>query len=353
MVNPVVSFASQADFIASYGMFEFVAVISPWLSETADLFADVVLPAATIEKYEGPISAGDGYIDAKTRRLPPMEPLFESRGEIDIYLDLTDRMGKLSGEGGYIQRINDELDLSGTDYEIPGSARPEVRDIFDRWAKAEGLSGIDYFEDNGVWVKGPLSPTKRYGYVVDPPFGGAVHRLYGESLLKAQRLQQQLGAEEIYWRDYTPLPTWRTPTMELSPAAYEFYLISYKLVEHKQSRTSMDPLLTELSGHQRLEMNPAAAQRLGLSEGDTVVVESQNALTGETRRLQTVLRLTEGIRPDVVGMPHHFGMWTHPANKDAGPTPNQIYYTDEGYVSMTADAVFHVKVRVLKGGDAA
>jgi anaerobic selenocysteine-containing dehydrogenase len=141
--------------------------------------------------------------------------------------------------------------------------------------------------------------------------------------------------------------------MELSPAAYEFYLISYKLVEHKQSRTSMIPLLTELSGHQRVEMNPVSARRLGLKDGDRVIVESHHALTGETRRVETVVSLTEGIRPDVVGMPHHFGMWTHPANKDAGPTPNQLYYTDEGYVSMTADAVFHVKVRVLKGGDAA
>ncbi|MFV1960961.1 MAG: molybdopterin-dependent oxidoreductase, partial [Acidimicrobiia bacterium] len=109
MVNPLVSFPSQADFLRSYDMFEFVAVISPWLSETADLFADVVLPAATIEKYEGPLSAGDGHIDGKALRLPPMDPLFESRGEIDIYLDLTERMGKLSGEGGYIDIVNSEL----------------------------------------------------------------------------------------------------------------------------------------------------------------------------------------------------------------------------------------------------
>jgi anaerobic selenocysteine-containing dehydrogenase len=162
-----------------------------------------------------------------------------------------------------------------------------------------------------------------------------------------------MGADEIYWRDYTPFPTWRTPTMDQSPAEYEFTLISYKLVEQKQSRTSMIPLLTELSGHQRLEMNPASASRLGLSEGDTVTVESHHALTGETRSLVTVLRLTEGIRPDVVGMPHHFGGWTHPVSKDAGPTPNTLYFTDEGYFGQTADASFHVKVRVTKGGDAA
>ncbi|MFQ5657676.1 MAG: molybdopterin-dependent oxidoreductase, partial [Candidatus Methylomirabilales bacterium] len=49
MANPLVSFTSQPDLIESYKKFKFVAVIDPWLSETADYFADVVLPAATLE----------------------------------------------------------------------------------------------------------------------------------------------------------------------------------------------------------------------------------------------------------------------------------------------------------------
>ncbi|MEX1125240.1 MAG: molybdopterin-dependent oxidoreductase [Acidimicrobiia bacterium] len=349
-VNPVLAFTSQPDFLESYKKFEFVVSISPWLSETADLFADVVLPAATIEKYEGPLSASDGYIDAQVLRLPPMEPLFESKGEADIYLDLADKIGVLSGEGGYIEQINAELQLVDTEFALPDGERPQVRDIFDRWAKAQGLSGIDYFEQKGVWVKGPLSPDKVYGYVSDPPFGSAVHRLYGESLLKAQRLMKEKGAEEIYWRDYTAFPTWRAPTMEGSPPEYEFYLISYKLVEHKQSRTTLVPLLTELSGKQRLDINPAAARRLGIADGDAVIVESHNAVTGETRTLQTVASFTEGMRPDVVGMPHHFGSWAHPASKDLGPTPNGVFFTGEGYMGQTADASFHVKVKVTKAG---
>jgi anaerobic selenocysteine-containing dehydrogenase len=352
-VNPVIAFASKPDFVASYEKFEFVAVISPWLSETADLFADVVLPAATIEKYEGPMSATDGHTDAAVLRLPPMEPLFDSKGEVDIYLDLAEKIGVLSGEGGYIEHMNKELGLVDTEFALPDGRRPEVRDVFDRWAKTQGLSGIDYFEKHGVWVKGAIPPTAKYGYVSEPPFGGSVHRLYGESLLKAQRLMQEKGADEVYWQDYTPLPTWRPPTMDGSPSEYEFTLISYKLVEHKQSRTTLIPLLTELSGKQRLDINPKAARRLGIADGDEVTVESHNALTGETRSLRTVASFTEGIRPDVVGMPHHFGSWTHPAGRDLGPTPNEIFYTGEGYMGQTADASFQVKVRVARtGGEA-
>ena len=113
----------------------------------------------------------------------------------------------------------------------------------------------------------------------------------------------------------------------------------------------MIPLLKELSGTQRIEMNPSPARRLGLEDGDTVTVESHNALTGETRSIVTVLALTEGMRPDVVGMPHHFGMWAHPVSAGSGPTPNQLYFSEEGYMGQTADASFHVKVRVTKGGD--
>jgi anaerobic selenocysteine-containing dehydrogenase len=348
-VNPLTAFPSQKDFLDSYGKFEFVSVISPWLSETADYFADVVLPAATMEKYEGPSSASDQYVDGKALRLPVMEPLFESRGEIDIYIDLCERLGVLYGEGGYIDLINQNLPLEDG-FELPLDQKPVVRDIFDRWSLMEGLEGgIEYFEKNGVWIKGPVAATKRYGYVTETPFGGAVHRLYGESLLVAQNKQKALGADEVYWQDYTAFPTWREPTFQKSPPEYDLTLISYHLVVHKQTRTSMIPLLTELSGKQRLDMNPQTADRLGIAEGDEVVVESHNALTGETRQLRTVVAPTSGLRPDVVGMPHHFGGWSPKNNQGLGPSPNEIFYTGEGYMACTADQSFHVKVRVLKG----
>lgn len=353
-VNPLAAFPSQQDFLDSYGKFKHVTVISPWLSETADYFADVVLPAATIEKYEGPVSGSDAYVDAVSLRVPPMEPLFESRGEIDIYMDLCERLGSLYGEGGYLEIVNKELKLTDTAYELPLDTKPQVRHIFDEWAKSLGIDeGVTFFEDpaKGTFVKGPYDPKKMYGYVSDPPFGGALHRLYGESLLDAQRQMIDKGAEEIYWQDYTAFPTWRPPTMESSPSEYEFYLLSYKQVEHKQARTSFIPMLAELAPGAPIDVHPSAADRLGLAEGDSVTVESHNAVTGETRSLVTRVRLLESMRPDTVGMPHHFGMWTHPQNKGQGPSANEIYFTGEGYMANTADQSFHVKVKLTKGGD--
>ena len=348
MANPLGSFASQADFIAAYKKFKFVAVIDPWLSETADYFADVVLPAATIEKYEGPLGASDQYVDATTLRVPPMKPLFQSRPEIEIYMDLCEKAGILYGKDGYLDQVNQALKLKDA-YKLDLGAKPAVRDIFDRWAKSEGIAeGVAYFEKKGVKAKGAFPAKKFYGFAQSPPFNGKTHRLYGESLLRYQREMKAKGAEKVYWQDYTAFPTWRPPTKDASPAAYDLTLISYKLVEFKQSRSSFIPLLAELAPEQRLEINPKTAKAKGVKDGDMVWVESQNALTGETRKVKVRARLTEGIRPDTAGMPHHYGMWTHPSAKGQGPTANTLFFTGEGYVTNTADQSFQVQVKVWK-----
>src|SRR3970282_1207067 len=115
-----------------------------------------------------------------------MEPLFQSRGEIDIYLDLTEKMGTLYGEGGYLDLVNQQLGLEG-EFALSLDTRPTVERIFDNWAKAQGIEeGLEFFRTKSVLVKGPMAATRMYGYVFDPPFGGALHRLYGASLLRAQ-----------------------------------------------------------------------------------------------------------------------------------------------------------------------
>jgi anaerobic selenocysteine-containing dehydrogenase len=348
MANPIVSFADQPLLMEAYKKFKFVVVIDPWLSKTADLFADVVLPAATVEKYEGPLDVTDQYYYATALRLPPIEPLFDSRGEIDIYLDLCEKAGILYGEGGYLDRLNEALELKDP-YKLDLDRKPTVREIFDRWARSQGFKGgIEYFEKRGVSVR-PIPIKELYAPAWDPPYGGIRQRLYGESLLRYREGMKAKGAEEIYWQDYTPLPTWRAPTMEGSPPEYNLYLISFKKIEFKQSRSSQIPLLAELAPQQYLAINPQTAQARGIDDGDEVWVESHNAITGETRRVRVQARYYEGIRPDVVGLPHHYGeVARHPWTKGQGPTPNYLFFSGEGYVANTADQSLQVKVRVYK-----
>ena len=348
MTNPIVSHPGTPELSAYYRTLKFIAVIDPYLSETADYFADVVLPAATIEKYEGPNSATDGYDDAVTLRVPPIPPIFQSRGEADIYLDLCAKAGILSGPGGYIDRLNQALELN-TENKMDLTVRPDVRDMYDRWAKSAGIRmGVAYFEQMGVYIKGPVPASKYYGYAVSPPFGGIRHRLYGEALLRYRNEMKNRGVSDTYYRDYVPLPVWRAPTMNSSPEAYDLYLISGKRLELKQSRTSFNPLMKELAPQQKLQMNPETAKEKGIVDDDIVWIESQNAVTGETRKVQCTVALVQGIRPDTVYMTQGYGLWVHPETKGQGPTPNSLFFSGEGYITNTQDQSFQVKVKVYK-----
>ncbi len=349
MANPMTSFLSQKDIYDGYMKYKFVAVIDPWLSKTADLFADVVLPAATLEKYDGPTSATDQYVGAQTLRTPPMDPLFESRCDIQIYMDLCEKAGILTGEDGYLDQVNKALKMDD-EHKLSIDSKPSgEREVFDHWAKSAGYDGVEFFETQSVDVTGPVSAKKRYGYAMDEPFGGAVHRLYGESLLGYQNQMKALDVEEIYWRDYTALPTWREMTMNESPAEYDMNLISFHMIEFKQSRTSMISVLKELAPKSRADINPATAKAKGFAEGDEVIVESHNAVTGETRQITVPLHFTEGLRPDTLAIPHHYGeIAKHPQTEGQGATPNTLFFTGKGYTLNTADQSFHVKVRLLK-----
>jgi len=349
MSNPLLSYpAGQSDVADSYEKFKFIAVIDPWLSETADHYADIVLPAAMLEKFEGPFHITNTYVSATTVRQPLIDPLFETRGEVDIYLDLCEESGILFGTGGYLDQLNSELGLTDPNM-LALDTKPAVRDIFDKWAKSNGVpEGIEYFEKNGVKAIGAVPPEQYYGSAMTPPYGGLRHRIYGEALARYRSEMQSLGVSEMYYRDYTAYPTWRPLTKDQSPPEYDLTLISSKKIEFKQSRSTFMPLLNELIPGQLLLINSVTAAAKGISDGDQVYVESHNALSGETRRVQTKVQLVEFVRPDTVVLPHHFGHWVHPVAKDTGPGANSLFFTGDGYLTNTADQSFHVNVKVWK-----
>ena len=348
MAEPVLSFADQPVIKAAYEKFKFVAVISPWMGDTASLYADIVLPAATIEKYEGPLGVTDQYTDATTLRIPPMDPLFKSKGDIDIYIDLCEKAGLLYGEKGYIAHINKYLKLKDP-YKLDVNKKPTVREIFDKWARMKGYpGGVRFFEEQSVKVK-PIPTKDFYAPAWDKPYGGIKHRFYGEKLLQLQREMKKKGVDKIYWQDYTPYPTWREPTMEKSPDEYDLVMISGKKIEFKQSRTTFIPILNELEPEQRLKINPQTAKAKGIKDGEVVWVESHNAVTGETRKVKVKVKYMESLRPDVVDLSHHYGFTVHRVAKKSGPTANTLFFSGEGYVSCTADQSFQVKVRVYRG----
>jgi len=89
---------------------------------------------------------------------------------------------------------------------------------------------------------------------------------------------------------------------EWQPSAeYPLYLINWKEASHTHTRSQNNPLLVSLKGSNPLVIHTDTAARLGIADGDEVVVESPN---GSAR---AVAEVTKRIHREVVGAQHGFG----------------------------------------------
>jgi thiosulfate reductase/polysulfide reductase chain A len=87
---------------------------------------------------------------------------------------------------------------------------------------------------------------------------------------------------------------------------YPLILVSYRTIFHSGAGqwTHNNPQLRDrVSGFYEnpLMVNPKTAQQLGIAQGDLVTLESPSG------SVQVRVNLTEGIRPDCVGLGHGFG----------------------------------------------
>ena len=102
---------------------------------------------------------------------------------------------------------------------------------------------------------------------------------------------------------------------------YEFHLITYKEISHTQSRTASNYWALGLMSENMVLINSSDAQKLGLRNDDLVRVTSTSNPNGNIDlgngdfiELIAKIKLTEGIRPGVVSISHHFGHWAYGGN---------------------------------------
>ena len=338
-VNPVLSTRPVDRAIDAWSRFGFVAYITPYLSATPDISADVILPCGTLDKLEGPLGPKTMYTKGASVRQPVMAPLGESRGEIEILIDLCGRLGKLTGEAGFVARLNEYLELAEPNL-LPVDEAPTTESILDAWSRTKLSMGLDELRKVGV-VTSEVSAEEMYLNSGELPFGGVRGHFYLDVFPKIGALMQEAGVPEELWRRYTAYPTWTEPPIEASPEEFDLYLMDHKRIELKQTRSLELPLLAELVPDNPLVMNAAEARRRGLADEDEVVVESHHPGTGETRSIRTVLRTSNGIRPDTVSITHH-------ARRVDDPTANALFFYGDGMWDIGSGWFSHVKVKVQK-----
>ena len=248
----------------------------------------------------------------------------------DGYSILWELAKRLGIRDEYITQINSQWKISletGRDH----SAREVVEAI---WVNDTGHD-FDYAIEHGFYGK-KLSVQDTYMKGVETKFKGKdkpkMHLYCDELPLTYENIEDTVNANAIsnidlpyYKAALSPIPLidHATPIPHKSEET-PFYLVTFKRMYRNQSgNTSTNPLLKDVTHNTRensIWINPVAAQSLGIEDGDSVNVQSTISSVIATARL------TEGIRPDTVGVSYHYGQWSNglPEYAKKGTWINQV-----------------------------
>ena len=300
--NPAVTCANTNVVVKALEKLDFLVVVDIFMTPTAKL-ADIVLPACTFleqTRYATYDTHADHGWNVPSRIvLSPkvVEPLYESWSDWKIICELGKKMGyeKYFSWKTREESIDYELELFGITYE-------ELR------ANPEGIvipiPSILYKKYSGFFggiIRGALKISMFRNY---PDMYRKYDGFLKGFLTPSQKVE--IYSERLEKMGYDPLPVYREPAE--SPVScpdlakeYPFILIAgSKLNMYTHSMLRNIPDLRKLMPINLLEINPQAAEKLGIHDGDIVKVES---LRGSIR---SCVKVTKSIDPRVVHLYHGF-----------------------------------------------
>ncbi len=258
--NPVMSDPDTHHVIHALESLDFLVVQDIFLTETARL-ADVVLPAASFAEKSGTFTNTERRVQLVR---PAVDPPGEARRDWEIVADLARRTVQALGRtpnGPY----------AGWDYASPADIMEEIA------ALTPIYGGIRHSRLENGGLQWPC-PTP------DHP---------GTPILHVGKFSRGLGKFN---------PVEYVPPAETPDEAYPLILTTGRRLEHYHTGTMTRRVegLNRLVPEERVEINAEDAARLGIRNGDWVIVES--------RRGQVKVRAAVGRRckPGVVFMTFHF-----------------------------------------------
>jgi assimilatory nitrate reductase catalytic subunit len=255
--NIVVSAPNSLHVAEKLRNLDFLVVSDIFLSETAEL-ADVVLPTTQWAEESGTMTNLEGRVILRRAALTPPD---EARSDLDVMADLAKRLG-VHGFSADPQEVFEELTRASQ------GGKADYR----------GISYERIATDKGVFwpCPSPLYP--------DTP------RLFLEDFPTPDRRAhfhpvEQRGAAEV-------------PDDE-----FPYYLTTGRVSGQYQSGTQTRRVATlaEAEPEPVVEIHPTLGRRVGIGSGDKVRLK--------TRRGEVVMtaRMNDGIRPDTVFAPFHWG----------------------------------------------
>lgn len=231
------------------------------------MWADVILPEATyLERYDDLQSVHGKNTPYINFREPAVKPMYESKPGWWIAKELGERLGlgKYFPFENIEEYLNERLSTLGLDLEQ---------------VKEKGL--IKQPQLSKPYLKDFLDNDQK------PPFNTPS----GKIELYSDRLEEH---------DVDPVPQYE-PVND-SPDGY-FRLLYGRSPVHSFSRTQSNRWLAEVEDENSVWINASAARRLGLADGQYVVLENQDGVQSNKIKVKS----TNRIREDCVYMVHGFG----------------------------------------------
>lgn len=268
------------------------------------LWSDIVLPDTTyLERYDGLYVCKEMECYVALRQ-PAVKPLFESRPAFWIAKELAKRLGF---EVEY-ENVEDYL-----------NAQLEPMELTVEKLKAAG--GL---------VTCPAKPYRSREELTFPTDSGKI----------------ELASEAFDDEDFDAVPRFM-----VAPAPPKGYvrLLYGRVPVHTFAKTMNNLWLHHEWPENRLWVNEELAKRLGLKDGDEVILENQDGYRSED---PVKIFVTPGIRPDAVYLPHGFGsrspMLTRAYKKGVSDTFLITHYENEPM--MGASSHRNNFVRFIKDG---
>lgn len=296
--NPILSHENAKGLVyKALRSVDFLEVMDQFMTPTTEL-ADIVLPAATWLEVDGmhAMSAEADMCGCVLAVQRVVEPLWESKNDNDVFIELSKRLGLNYGFNNHKKMLD--------------------------WILEPASITFDEFKEKG-WLEAPqryrkyelglLRPDGKAGF--DTPSGKI--ELYSETL-------EKMGLD--------PLPIYvEQPESPLSSPdlAKDYPLVlttGYRSPVFFHSQYRQIPWLREIHPDPIVRIHPEAAQRLGISEGDWVYIESPRG------RCKQKAKLTLGIDPRVVMAEHD---WWFPEKPGEEPS---LHGGFESNINMVVDS---------------
>ena len=376
--NPAISFWDTKAVGNAMAKFPFIVCFAYTRDETNHM-ADVLLPDCTdLEGLQLLRIGGTKYVEqfwdyqGFALRAPAVPPQGEAKDFTWIATELAYRTGLIEAYNSSINRGAAGVRLSGKNYDfsLALEKKHDVETIWDascRAASAEitdgaELQGLTWFHEHGFRVK-PFPRLQWYLYPKLVQEGLRFEQPYQEQLFRVgKELGRRLHEQGINWWDkqlneYEPLPKWHdlnalwevalAKHFSVCIADYPFWLITARSMQYSWGGNVGIQLIKEMAdnvaGHGNVVMNHAAAERLGIADGE--LVEVRSPLNDTKGRVM----LCEGIRPDTLLMIGQFDHWATPFAKDFhAPSMNALVPMLLDLTDATGSSADLVKVKITR-----